>query len=65
MTTVDLSARYKISSVLQVGLSAQNIFNQAPGIIATNPRYAYEAPYDSTNYSPFGRVVSFSLTATW
>lgn len=65
MTTVDLSANYKISSAFRVGLSAQNIFNQAPGIIATNPLNAYEAPYDSTNYSPFGRVVNFSMTATW
>ena len=65
MTTVDLSANYKISSVFRIGFSAQNIFNQAPGTIATNPVYAYEAPYDSTNYSPFGRVVNFSVTATW
>ena len=46
-------------------MAAQNVLNQAPGVIATNPVYAYEAPYDSTNYSPFGRVVSFNLTANW
>lgn len=65
MTTVDLSVHYKIGRIFQVGVAAQNVLNQAPGVIATNPVYAYEAPYDSTNYSPFGRVVSFSLTANW
>jgi iron complex outermembrane receptor protein len=69
MTTTDLSIRYRpdrgsgIFRNLDLVLSAQNIFNVTPGPIQTT--LLYEAPYDSTNYLPIGRFVSFSVTKKW
>jgi outer membrane receptor protein involved in Fe transport len=69
MTTVDLTANYvmggrrRLWSNLELGISAQNLFNVAPSSIRSTQ--AYETPYDSTNYMPFGRVLSVSLTKKW
>lgn len=69
MTTFDLSATYApknrdgFLSGFELGISAQNLFNRSPSPIrASQP---YEAPYDSTNYSPFGRVLNVSVTKKW
>ena len=69
MTPVDLTLRYRTPSHhgalggIDVILSVQNLFNEKPSIIATS-QYI-DTPYDSTNYSPFGRVVSLSLSKKW
>lgn len=69
MTTFDLTARLKIDSSMPVfrgmdlSLSAQNIFNNKPSVIATTQ--VSQAPYDSANYSPWGRYISFSISKSW
>ncbi|WP_031343122.1 TonB-dependent receptor [Novosphingobium lindaniclasticum] len=69
MVPVDFTIRYRTDQ--ERGLLAgtdvifllQNLFNDQPDTIATN-NYT-DTPYDSTNYSPFGRVVSLSVTKKW
>lgn len=69
MTTADLTARYRTGSGhgllggLDLTLSVANLFNAAPAAIATT--LPYDAPYDSTNYSPVGRFVSFGIAKKW
>src|SRR5690606_17410413 len=62
MTAVDLTGRYRIAdgagplNGIELTVSLQNIFNDAPTTIATS--VYYDTPYDSTNYSPVGRFVA-------
>jgi hypothetical protein len=69
VATVDLTLRYRTGdgdgplSNLDLTLSAANLFDALPGRIATT--LPYEAPYDSTNYSPLGRFVSFGIAKRW
>lgn len=69
MTTFDTTVRYAFHRVfgplqgVTVNFSAQNIFNAKPPQIATTN--LYDAPFDSTNYTPFGRVLSFGLNTKW
>lgn len=70
MTTVDLSASYRVPSDggrifrdLAVGIAVQNVFDADPAAIATTA--PTDTPYDSTNYSPAGRVVSVQVSKTW
>ncbi|SEH14013.1 Outer membrane receptor for ferrienterochelin and colicins [Sphingopyxis sp. YR583] len=69
MTTVDLIARYRFEEGasllrgLDLSLSLENMFNTKPSAIATT--IVYQPPYDSTNYSPVGRFVSFSISKRW
>lgn len=68
MTPIDLTFRYRTAEGGLLGgfdfvLSAQNVFNEKPAIIATS--VFYDTPYDSTNYSVLGRVVSFSVSKKW
>ena len=69
MATFDMAVSYmlgghrKLFSNFELGLSAQNLFNRGPSLIRSSQ--AYETPYDSTNYAPFGRVLSVSLTKKW
>ena len=69
MTTFDLTARYDWGagngtlSGLSIGLLLQNAFNAKPDLITASR--IYYAPYDSTNYSAFGRVVALSLSKKW
>lgn len=69
LTTFDLTARYRIKSAaralggLELNLSVLNIFNQMPDTIATS--IAYDTPYDSTNYSPVGRIVAVGFRKRW
>lgn len=69
MTTFDLTARLKIDSEspifrgLDISLSAQNVFNDKPSLIATTS--VSQSPYDSANYSPWGRYISFSISKSW
>lgn len=67
MTTVDLTARYRVAigalRGLDLSLSVLNIFNAKPATIVV-PAFYYP-PYDSANYSPIGRSVSVSIGKTW
>lgn len=65
MFTTDLSASYTVSSSERWfdGLKAQivvsNLFDRRPPYLRPA---AFAEPYDSTNYSPVGRFISFSLS---
>ncbi|MGF7156086.1 TonB-dependent receptor domain-containing protein [Novosphingobium gossypii] len=69
MTTVDLGFRYRFDrgagalDGLEIAVNANNIFNVLPAPIAAT-LYS-DTPYDSTNYSALGRVVSFDVTRKW
>lgn len=69
MTTADLTLSYraKASPGPLHGLSAQlgvaNLSNAKPSLIATTQ--LYESPYDSTNFLPLGRVISFGISKKW
>lgn len=69
MKTVDLTARLGVGATsglwkgIDVALSAQNIFNDKPASIQTTQ--VNQAPYDSANYSPWGRFVSLSISKSW
>lgn len=69
MTTFDLTASYAVPrgrgvlGGVRVTVSAQNLFNAKPDTIAIDA--GYEAPYDSTNYSPLGRLLSIALSKSW
>lgn len=67
MTPLDLTARYLTSrngpmGGLDLSLTVQNVFNDKPAQLAG---IFFEAPYDSTNYSPVGRYVAASVAKTW
>ena len=68
--TVDLALRFRtgegasrVLRGLEFILAAQNLLNTPPPLIATGP--VTDAPYDSTNYSPIGRFVSFTIAKKW
>ncbi len=69
MAPVDLTIRYQTKpdrgmlGGLELIASAQNLFNDKPSTIAT--QLYIDTPYDSTNYSPFGRVLSLTVSKTW
>jgi len=79
MAPVDLTLRYHLErndaglnhanrrSTLFAGIdviaSIQNAFNDKPSPIAV--RAYTDTPYDSTNYSPFGRVLSLTVSKKW
>jgi len=69
MTTLDLSLRYRVPASggplagLEVTAAVQNLFNAKPDLIATNA--PFETPYDSTNYSPIGRLVALEVRRSW
>lgn len=69
MATFDLTARYRIEHAalllngLDLTLSVQNVFNEKPDPIAVS--IPYDTPYDSTNYSPVGRLIAFQVRKTW
>lgn len=71
MTTFDLSARFtfpKERSVLgglTLQLNAQNVFNQRPPYAAPSGGRSYYVNYDSTNFSPIGRFISFTISKDW
>lgn len=69
MMPVDLTVRYRtpggkrLLDGIDIIASAQNLFNAKPAPIAIN--LFLDTPYDSTNYSPFGRVLSLTVTKSW
>ncbi|WP_162875635.1 TonB-dependent receptor [Sphingomonas crusticola] len=68
MTTLDLATHYRtraggLLGRLDIGFSVFNVLNDKPMQIATTQ--FSDTPYDSTNYSPLGRVVSVSISKQW
>jgi len=69
LTSFDATARYQLTrnqgllGDIDLTLSVQNIFNAKPPVIRSN--FAFTEPYDSTNYTPFGRFVSFAISKHW
>jgi iron complex outermembrane receptor protein len=67
MATVDLATRYQIRagrlSGLELNLSVFNLFDRYPP--QSKSGYIFEPTYDSTNYSPVGRFISFGVTKKW
>ncbi|CAN5422175.1 hypothetical protein BH09PSE4_BH09PSE4_11480 [soil metagenome] len=69
VTTLDLTARYRpidapgIWHGLDLTLSVRNALNEKPDTIATS--VFYDSAFDSTNYSPVGRFISFGITKSW
>jgi len=68
--TIDLALRFRTSDRapgalrgLELILAAQNLLNTPPPLITTGP--VTDAPFDSTNYSPIGRFVSFTIAKKW
>jgi len=73
-TTVDGDVRYRTGnragawSGLEFALSAQNLFDRGPplnALINLGAGNRQSFPYDSTNYSAVGRLLSLSVTKHW
>lgn len=64
MTTLDVVVDYEMQSArlgnVRFDVAATNIFNKRPPFL--QPQFAYYVNYDSTNYSPLGRVVSATVS---
>lgn len=67
--TFDLGLSYDIiggdgrNPGLSIAINIQNLFDDQPPLIGqTGPT---DTPYDSTNYSPIGRFVSFGIRRQW
>lgn len=67
---IDVVARYQVQNPiwsefrgLEIALGVENFLNAGPPPISTSA--VTDTPYDSTNYAPFGRVVSLSLAKKW
>lgn len=63
MTTIDVVSRYRTAAQglpcgLEFQISILNLFNAKPASIRTTQ--PFNTPYDSTNYSPVGRVIGLS-----
>lgn len=69
VTTLDITGRYRLTIPdgpfhnLEFRLSLLNALNDYPAEIAS--RSYIDATFDSTNYSPLGRVVTAGITASW
>ncbi len=69
LTTVDAALTYRVeesNSVLdglELSLAASNLLNTPPDRIRQT--LAIDPTYDSTNYSPVGRFISFTVRKTW
>jgi len=69
MTTLDMAGRYTpqlrspVLGGLELSLSIQNLLNRKPSLITGTT--IYEQPYDATNYSAVGRLISFGITKHW
>lgn len=67
--TVDLTALYRLPVAsgflhgIELAGTVRNLGDRKPGLVRSN--LAYQATYDSTNYSPLGRVISFSIKKDW
>lgn len=67
LTTVDATLSYStregsnVLSGLDIALSVHNLFDRAPPLYRPVASAAFAVPYDSTNYSPIGRLISLSI----
>ena len=65
LTTLDLQLRYHLAESagwlggMDFAVNAVNVFNQSPPFADT------VLGYDSSNYQPFGRVLSLTVTKKW
>ncbi len=65
-TTTDLSVSYKFGvqagflNESQIRFSITNLFDKGPPYLS--PIYVYAQPYDSTNYSALGRLMSLTVS---
>ena len=63
MTTVDLVLDYQtalgLAGDVGINLAVTNVFDKSPPFMT--PANAFDVSYDSTNYSPLGRVVSATI----
>lgn len=68
LTSWDLTGGYRFPAErgilhgVSFTVAAANVLNAKPARIAGQ---TYETPYDSTNYSPFGRVLSLTVAKSW
>jgi outer membrane receptor protein involved in Fe transport len=67
---LDFTARYRTDDTgvrwlrgFELTFGIENLFNAAPPPIFT--RVVTDTPYDSTNYSPLGRVISVGIAKSW
>lgn len=67
---LDILGRYELGESasawlrgLEVTLGVENLLNAPPPPIVTFS--VTDTPYDSTNYSPFGRVLSIGVSKSW
>lgn len=69
MTMLDLTARYRVEGTgsplegTEFALSVQNLLNDKPDPISVGA--PYQTPYDSTNYSPIGRLLAIEVRKKW
>ncbi len=68
LVSVDFAATRQLDLGQRLGhidlqLSVTNLLDEKPDKIRTAS--PYDVPYDSTNYSSFGRVISLSITKAW
>src|SRR3546814_5834745 len=70
-TTFDATLRYATGeragawSGLEFAFSAQNLLDRSPPLYTVAANRLHVPPYDSTNYSPIGRFMSFSVSKRW
>lgn len=68
-TTVDLTGRYRLALAtgplrnVEFNLSILNALNDHPEEIASSSYI--DTTFDSTNFSPLGRVITFGITTSW
>jgi iron complex outermembrane receptor protein len=69
-TTVDLHVGYDLSrftplSKLRASVDFTNIFDRAPPFVNIGPSNYSEGGFDTTQATPVGRVIAFTLTAAF
>jgi len=62
-TTLDLTARLTLGSGTEIAVNALNILNEKPDRIFTAA--AFDAAFDSTNYSAVGRFLGLTVRHDW
>jgi len=62
-TTLDLTARLTLGTGTEIALNALNLFNEKPDRIFTAA--AFDAAFDTTNYSAVGRFLGLTVRHDW
>src|SRR3546814_10126406 len=63
VATVRSARASGLLSCTNLTIAIQNLFNEKPSLIRTVDPAAFR--YDSINHSPFGRVISLTLSKAW